>query len=120
MKRVKSREELRDILKSAENSDKRAVLLKFSAEWCEPCKIMKKEIESVKDDLKDIEIVEIDVNDAEEIAELFRVGAVPTFMLIKREEIKVKEDGSVSVTCIPLMGAISGKDLVEWIRDHLR
>lgn len=61
-------------------------LIKFSAEWCGPCKNQKKEFE---DNPIDIEIKEIDVNsgDSEDIAliEKYKVMSIPVMVIVDSE-----------------------------------
>jgi thioredoxin 1 len=56
-------------------------LLKFSASWCGPCKALSKVLENV--DLKDIELVEIDIDENTDKAVEYGIRSVPTLVLME-------------------------------------
>ena len=70
-------------------------LLKFSASWCGPCKMLSKTIEQVKDEL-DCDIVEIDIDDDFETANKFQIRGVPTLVLMDGETEVARKTGSMS------------------------
>jgi len=68
------------------NSDK-PVLVDFSAEWCQPCKMMPPILKEVKSQLGEkIRILKVDVD---KIAAAYKDGVL-RITLPKREEAKVK------------------------------
>lgn len=59
-------------------------LLKFSATWCGPCKVLAKKLESF-----DIcPIVELDIEDEnnEQFVEKYKIKSVPTLVLVSGDE----------------------------------
>ncbi len=80
-------------------------ILRFTASWCQPCKVMAKNLESVNN-INDIpiEVIDIDVNP--EIAMDYGIRSVPT-LIMKNENIEVKR----------FTGVRSLKDLEVWIND---
>jgi thiol-disulfide isomerase/thioredoxin len=70
-------------------------LLKFSASWCGPCKMLSKTIEQVKDEL-DCDIIEIDIDDDFETANKFQIRGVPTLVLMDGETEVARKTGSMS------------------------
>lgn len=63
-------------------------LLKFSAAWCGPCKMLSKVIEG--QDLG-IEVKEIDIDDQFEVANSYQIRGVPTLVLLEDgKEVKRK------------------------------
>jgi thioredoxin 1 len=76
-------------------------ILRFTASWCGPCKMLAKNLESVKSEMP-IEVVDIDVHP--EVATEFGIRGVPTLVMI--------EDGKENKR---LVGMRSLKELEEWI-----
>jgi thioredoxin 1 len=76
-------------------------ILRFTASWCGPCKMLAKNLESVKSEMP-IEVVDIDVHP--EVATEFGIRGVPTLVMI--------EDGKENKR---LVGMRTLKELEEWI-----
>lgn len=68
------------------------VIVKFSATWCGPCKMIAPLFHQLSDDpkYKSMIFLDIDVDVAKDIAENFNISAMPTFMAIKNN-VKVSE-----------------------------
>lgn len=61
------------------------VLVDFYAEWCGPCQMMGPILEQVNAQLKDrLRIVKIDTENYVELANQYRIEALPTLMLFKQ------------------------------------
>lgn len=54
-------------------------VLRFTASWCEPCKMLKKTLEDVETQIP-FEVVDIDVHP--EVAQDYGVRGVPTMIMI--------------------------------------
>ena len=78
-------------------------ILRFTASWCAPCKVMAEILEHVETTLP-IEVVDIDVHT--EIAIEYGVRSVPTLVMV--------EDNVVLKTSI---GVKSKKQLEAWINE---
>jgi thioredoxin 1 len=76
-------------------------ILRFTASWCGPCKMLAKNLESVKTEVP-IEVVDIDVHP--EVATEFGIRGVPTLVMIEDEKENKR-----------LVGMRSLKELEEWI-----
>ncbi len=77
------------------NSDK-PVLIDFSAEWCQPCRMMPPILKEVKDSLGDkIRILKIDVDKNQAIAQKYAIRSVPTLMIFKKGQVVFNQAGVV-------------------------
>ena len=59
-------------------------ILKFYADWCGPCKVLAKNLETVKENHPELEIESINVEENEDLAIKYGIRNVP--VLIKLED----------------------------------
>jgi len=78
-------------------------VLRFTASWCGPCKMLAKNLESVNTNVP-IEVIDIDEKD--DLAIEYGVRGVPTLIMLD-ENVEVKRQ----------VGMTSLKQLEEWIND---
>ncbi|ELQ74655.1 protein-disulfide reductase [Trachipleistophora hominis] len=78
-------------LKKIAKSTKKPLILKFTAVFCNPCKIMSEELKKYKG--RDIALLNIDVRESADLAKHFGVRAVPYCCLVD-EECEVVRDRS--------------------------
>jgi thioredoxin 1 len=77
------------------NGDK-PVLIDFSAEWCQPCRMMPPILKQVKAELGDrIRILKVDVDKNPAIARKWMIQNVPTLMIFKNGETKFRQAGVI-------------------------
>lgn len=68
-------------------SDKKPVLAWFTASWCGPCKAITPHVERLSENVKNVEILKIDIDANGELAEEYEVESVPTFIMFKNKEV---------------------------------
>ncbi|XP_070598544.1 thioredoxin domain-containing protein 2-like [Erythrolamprus reginae] len=66
------------------------IVVDFSATWCGPCKMIKPFYHSMSEKYPDVIFIEIDVDDAQDVASHCDVKCMPTFQFYKNSE-KVHE-----------------------------
>lgn len=62
----------------------------FSAEWCNPCKIFAPIYSTYANEYKYINFYKVDIEDSEDLINMFNITSVPTFIFLKNG-IKVNE-----------------------------
>ncbi len=64
------------------NSEK-PVIVDFWAEWCGPCRMMAPVIDELADERTDIKVCKLNVDDEAELANRYKISAIPTVVLFK-------------------------------------
>jgi len=78
-------------------------VLKFYADWCQPCKALSKTLEEVQTDVV-IENIDIDKEDNEWIVRHYNIRGVPTMIMLD-ENVEVKRK----------TGSLPKAELEKWI-----
>ena len=71
-------------------------ILKFSASWCGPCKMLSMTIASIKDEIP-YSVEEIDVDTDSKLAQKFGIRGVPTIILMDGDTEVKRKVGSMSL-----------------------
>ena len=82
--------------------DKR--VLKFSAPWCQPCKML---TNTLKDVRTDVQILEIDIDENKDIVRDYNIRGVPTLVML---------DGNTEIKRIT--GMMMKSELEGWLNDQ--
>ncbi|XP_054040584.1 thioredoxin isoform X8 [Rissa tridactyla] len=95
VKSVGSLSEFEAELKSA---GEKLIVVDFSATWCGPCKMIKPFFHSLCEKYGDVVFIEIDVDDAQDVATHCDVKCMPTFQFYKngKKESQGEHHGKVS------------------------
>jgi thioredoxin 1 len=80
---VKDSDDFKTCLKEA--GDK-LVVIDFHATWCGPCKMIAPHMEEMSKSMEDVVFLKVDVDECEDIAEQYKVTAMPTFVFLKKGE----------------------------------
>ena len=76
-----------------------SVLVEFYADWCGHCRRMAPVLEQLKAELKDTaNIIQINVDENQELAEEYEVEGVPTFIVFKQGKQTWRQSGSKSIS----------------------
>ena len=81
--------------------DKKMKVLRFTASWCQPCKMLAKTLEDVETQIP-IEVIDIDENG--DIAAEYGIRSVPTLIML---------DGGIEVK--RFSGMKMKNELTEWL-----
>lgn len=74
------------------------VMVEFYASWCSHCKNMHPIVEEFKKMLEgELEVVQIDVDEEESLADLYTVKSIPTFILMRKGEQLWRQSGDLSL-----------------------
>lgn len=65
-----------------------AVLMRFNAPWCAPCRAMKPVVEKVLAEFADIEYVDINIDENPEMAVEHGIRSIPTLILVNDQGAK--------------------------------
>jgi thioredoxin 1 len=71
-------------------------LIHFTAEWCQPCKMMKPVINSVLEEYPNIEYSPIDIDKDMDTALQYDVRGVPTFITEEHGEVIKRVSGAMT------------------------
>lgn len=75
----------KDFSSTVEKSQK-PVLVQFFAAWCGPCKSLAQELDSLVEEGLSLDVVRVNVDENNHLAERFSVSTVPCMMLFKNGE----------------------------------
>lgn len=78
IKKIEKEDFEREVLKNP-----KMVVVDFFATWCGPCQMLMPVLEEIASKRDDFDIIEIDVDKAQELAMEYEIEAVPTMIVFK-------------------------------------
>lgn len=78
LKKISKEEFENEVLKN-----NKTVVVDFFATWCGPCQMLMPVLEEVASEMQEIDIVELDVDKAQDLAMQYEIEAVPTLVIFK-------------------------------------
>ena len=89
-----------------ENGD--PIIVLFSASWCQPCKRFKPTVAEMSQKQPDIRFVEMDVEEANDVASEFGIRTVPSLAMFVDGMVREIHSGSMT-----------SNDLRLWIQENI-
>ena len=78
IKKIEKEEFEKEVLKNS-----KTVVVDFFATWCGPCQMLMPVLEEIAKERDNFDIIEIDVDKAQELAMEYDIEAVPTMIIFK-------------------------------------
>lgn len=100
----------KDAVKASTAEGKYTVLV-FSAKWCNPCKMLHKNLAApaVQEELKNFNIVEIDIDidGNKDLCTTFKVGSIPHMAIVDGDRLVDSQ-----------VGVQTPRELVDWLKSN--
>lgn len=71
------------------------VIFDFWAEWCEPCKQFAPVFEEISNKYPNIAFCKINVEEEQELANMFQVRSIPTLMFMREKVVVFSNPGAI-------------------------
>jgi thioredoxin 1 len=75
--------------------NKNLTVIDFYADWCQPCKVMEKSLNDIKNEFKDVDFIKINAEEEYELTEFFQIRNLPTLIFIDFDGNIYSESGLI-------------------------
>ncbi len=94
--------------------DNDMVVLDFWAEWCGPCKSFSPVFEAAAERHDDIVFGQVDIEQQEEVAQMFGIRSIPTLAIFREQQLIMMEAGAMpEATLEQALDTVRGLDMDE-------
>lgn len=63
--------------------DGRPTVVKFSSDWCNPCKVLQKTLDRLEPQYPNVNFIHVDVEESPELAQDFQIQNIPVMIFMK-------------------------------------
>ena len=84
-------------------------LIDFWASWCGPCRMMSPIFDEIAKETKGVSFYKANIDEAQDLANRFRVQSIPCFLLFK--------DGKAVAS---RTGGTTKENFIEWIKENTK
>jgi thioredoxin 1 len=105
---VKSDEEFNEYTKKA-FEEKKYIVVKFSSTWCGPCKKIQPQFDQLSRACNTAYCLSVDVDECQDVAALFKISALPTFLVLSQGVVKGTLQGANPQGLVTMFASVNAK-----------
>ena len=87
-------DELNNLIKNTQN---KMIVIDFYATWCKPCMEFSEDFKQLSNIYNDILFLKINVDEIDDIMDIYEIEKLPTFIIIQDSDIIKKFEGASSL-----------------------
>lgn len=71
----------------SQNSNAKSIVIMMTGSFCQPCKLIKPKIKKLSEEFTNVLFIIVDVDQFQQITDYFSVTSMPTFIVIKDNQV---------------------------------